>query len=354
MAFHATFRLSLSSSHKLIAMKTFFLHLFLLVVSAIQAQEIKPIPSIDAALKKYDFVQGQVIDKKDTIIYYLKNYQKKPTRLVVYIQGTDPNPIFTYSLNKGEYSLSRWFGDDYKLLDSTYTYAIIPKPALAGIFDRSKLEVPKEYHEKNYLEYRIRQIDLSIKDIIKRHLAKPEKIIVYGHSEGATIAAPLALKNKSITHLGFWSGNVLNNFYEFSLFNRIESLTGKQSDSLAHQNIMEIIDWYSSVIKKPILTDTDPMGYTNKRWSSFEKAPIEYLLKLDIPIYAYFATEDESTPIETAYLIPIQFMQNRKNNLTFNVCIGCNHSYEKEINSKKIKLWPKVFEEFIHWTDVEK
>jgi hypothetical protein len=335
-------------------MKTFFLHLFVFAVSAIQAQETKPAPTIDNALKKYDFVQGQVTDKQDTIIYYLKNYQKKPTKLVVYIQGTDPNPIFSYSQNKGEYSVSRWFGEDYKLLDSNYTYAIIPKPGMAGIFDKSKLSVPKEYQEKNYLEYRVKQIDLSINDIIKRHLAKPEKIIVYGHSEGATIAAPLALKNKSITHLGFWSGNVLNNFYEFSLFNRIESLTGKQSDSIAHQTIMGIIDWYSSVIKKPNLTDIDQMGYTNKRWSSFEKAPIEYLLKLDIPIYAYFATEDESTPIETAYLLPIQFMQNRKNNLTFNVCIGCNHSYEKEINGKKIKLWPNVFEEFLHWTDHNK
>ena len=213
------------------------------------------------------------------------------------------------------------------------------------------MKVPEEYYIKNHLEYRIKQIDLSIKDIIKNHITAPDKIIVYGHSEGATIAAPLALKNKAITHLGFWSGNVLNNFYEFALFNRIESLTGKQSDTLAHQNIMEIIEWYKSVIDNPNLTDIDHFGYTNKRWSSFEKAPIEYLLELDIPIYAYFATEDESTPIETAYLLPIQFMQKRKSNLTFDVCIGCNHTYEEERNGVLIKNWNKVFEDFINWTN---
>lgn len=324
--------------------------LLLCALVRVQAQENASVPTLQDALKKYDFIEGRVIDKNDTLFYYLKNYRQKPKNLVVYIQGTDPNPIFSYSKNKDGFSLSRWFGDDYKLLDSTYTYAIVPKPGLAGIVDKSKLTVPREYHEKNFLDYRVRQIDAAINDIIKRHLHQPGKIIVYGHSEGATIAAPLALKNKHITHLGFWSGNVLNNFYEFALFNRIEALKGLQSDSAAHQNILDILSWYRSVTQNPNATQQDQMGYTNKRWSSFEKAPIEYLLEVDIPVFAYFATKDESTPIETAYLLPVQFMQRKKNNLTFDVCMGCNHSYEKEENGTKVKLWGEVFKRFMEWS----
>ena len=105
---------------------------------------------------------------------------------------------------------------------------------------------------------------------------------------------------------------IINNFYEFSLFNRIESLQGKISDKEAHQNIMGIIEWYKSVIKDPNSTEIDHYGFTNKRWSTYEKAPIDYLTDLEIPIYALFSTEDESTPIETAYLLPIKFMEKRK------------------------------------------
>lgn len=334
-------------------MKIFFSGLFILVYSISMAQE-KAVPTLAMALEKYDFIEGQVQEGKDTITYYLKNYTEKPRNLVVFIQGTDAHPIFSYSLKEDKTTISRWFGDDYTHLDPSYTYAIIPKPGMAGIYNEAELSVPREYYEKNYLDYRVHQVDTAIRDIMSRHLENPDKVIVYGHSEGAVIAAPLALKNKNITHLGFWSGNVLNNFYEFSLFNRIASLEGKQSDSLAHTNIMGILEWYKSVIEHPNSTATDHFGFTNKRWSSYEKAPIAHLLELDIPIYAYFATEDESTPIETAYLLPVQFMQQRKENLTFEVCIGCDHGYVVEKNGKKISHWTKTFKKFMDWTRIKK
>jgi len=331
-------------------MKHIYLILLLLITTAGISQSVHT-PTIDDALNKYGFIEGKIIEDSDTITYYLRNYKTKPTKLVVFIQGTDANPIFSYKIKNGKSSIYRWFGDNYKLLDSTYTYAIIPKPGIDGIFNDEELSVPKEYYKKNYQEYRVNQINLSIEDIIKNHLEKPEKIIVYGHSEGAVIGASLANKNKNITHLGFWSGNVLNNFYEFSLFNRIETLQGKQSDSLAHNNIMGIIDWYKSVIKNPNSTEIDHFGFTNKRWSSYEKPPIDDLLAIDIPIYAVFGTKDESTPIETAYLLPVQFMQKRKENLTFDVCINCNHVYVEKDKEKEIKHWDRIFSEFIIWAN---
>lgn len=323
---------------------------FCILISTFGMSQTSQKSTINDALDQYGFLEGKIIKNSDTVIYYIRNYDIKPTKLVVFIQGTDANPIFSYSIKNGKKSIYRWFGDEYKLLDSTYTYAIIPKPGLDGIFNDENFSTPKEYYKKNYLEYRIKQINLSIEDIIKNHLKKPEKIIVYGHSEGAVIGASLANHNKNITHLGFWSGNILNNFYEFSLFNRIETLKGKQSDSIAHNNIMGIMDWYKSVIENPNSTEIDHFGFTNKRWSSYEKPPIEDLLSIDIPIYAVFGTKDESTPIETAYLLPIQFMQKRKGNLTFKVCMDCNHGYLEKRGDKVVKHWNRIFKAFINWT----
>jgi len=322
------------------------------------------VPTIDKALKSFDFLQEQIIDKNDTITYYLKEYTEKPKNLVVFIQGTGPNPIFSYKMKEGKPVYYKWFNDDYKNLDSTYTWAIIPKPGREGIFKNTNVnDVSSKFYKNDYQAYRVNQVDKSIKHIVENHLKQLDKIIVYGHSEGAPIGAALASINNSITHLGFWSGNVLNNFYEFSLFNRIESLQGKISDEEAHQNIMGIIKWYKSIIKNPNSTEIDHYGFTNKRWSTYEKAPIDYLTQLEIPIYALFSTEDESTPIETSYLLPIKFLEKRKENLTFEVCIGCDHSYQVEDeNTKgsrfnedgKKSLWIEQFNKFIKWTNTTK
>lgn len=333
-------------------MKYIILGLFLLVSLNAKTQNNNNL-FLKNALKKFNFIEGKVIQESDTITYYLKNYIKKPTKLVVYIQGTDANPIFSYKIKDGKPVFYRWFVDDYQKVDSTYTFAIIPKPGMEGIFHEDSIAIPQKYYENNYQGYRVNQIHQSIEHIIQNHLKRPEQVIVYGHSEGATIGAALALKNKNITNLGFWSGNVLNNFYEFSLFNRIEALKGQISDSLAHENIMGILNWYKGVIENPNSTELDHFGFTNKRWSTYEKPPIEDLLAIDIPIFAMFGTKDESTPIETAYLLPVQFMQKRKTNLTFEVCMNCNHSYIEKNGENIIHHWDEIFVKFMEWTKKE-
>lgn len=331
-------------------MKTVFLALLTSISSVCFAQK-NDVPNIHDALEKYNFVQEQFVSTGDTITYYLKNYKSKPSNLVIFIQGTDANPIFSYKKDKDTTNYIRWFGDDYKNLDSTYTYAIIPKPGMEGVLEDGNILVPQEYYEKNYLDYRTKQINASINHIIENHLTKPKKIIIYGHSEGAVIGATVATINEKITHLGFWSGNVLNNFYEFSLFNRIEALKGNTTDKEAHQSIMRILEWYNSVIQKPNSTEIDHFGFTNKRWATYEKAPIDYLMELTIPIYALFGTTDESTPIETAYLLPVKFIENRKENLTFEVCIGCDHSYKEKTREGVKSNWDEQFTKFIEWTN---
>jgi hypothetical protein len=328
--------------------KTVCISLITLISFSTWAQKI---PTISDALSNFGFNEQKIVSKSDTITYYLKNYTTKANNLVVFIQGTDPYPVFFYQVKKdGTTTLVKWFNDDYKTLDPTYAFAIIAKPGLSGIFEKENFSVPEKYHQNNYKEYRVNQIHLAIEDIRQRHLTNPKKIIVYGHSEGAQIAASLATVNKNITHLGFWSGNVSSNFYEFALFERIAVLKGQQTDSAAHANITGLIHWYQDILKNPHSTKVDQWGYTNRRWSSYEEAPVNDLLKIDIPIYAVFATGDESTPIETAYLLPIQFMQKGKDNLTFEVCMYCDHSYREKKDGKMINHWNEIFKKFIEWT----
>lgn len=328
--------------------KRFIIFILFIPIGLIPAQEI---PEMSLALDQFGFQQEFIFTKNDTLSYFLRKYKAKPKNLVVFIQGTDANPIFSFSKKEGVIAYFRWFNTDYESLDSTYTYAIIPKPGISHLFNENKIKIPKEFYKKNYLEYRVNQIDKSINHIVKNHLKNKKKVIVYGHSEGAAIGAALSNVNKNITHLGFWSGNVLHNFYEFSLFSRHEALKKNITDTQAHNQFNYFLNWYKSVIETPNATEIDNYGFTNKRWFSYEKPPIDYLLELEIPIYSLFATKDQSTPIETAYLLPIRFVEKRKRNLTFKVCIDCDHAYRKESNPDQILLWTEYFVDFIQWTD---
>lgn len=303
------------------------------------------------ALQQFGFSETQFVADGMEITYYLHQSVERPRHLVLFIQGTDPFPVFFYQPSDSGPRFIKIFSDDYQRLPDDYAYVVVAKPGLNGIRQWQQFDVPQAYQDANYRQRRVGDISASIRHLKQNLLGEGGDVIVYGHSEGAQIAASLARTHSGITHLGFWSGNVLNNFYEFALFERIAALQNQQSDAQAHQNIMALLDWYRSVLADPESTRPDDWGYTNRRWASYRHAPIEDLLALDIPIYAQFASEDDSTPIETAYLLPVQFLSAGKTNLDFHVCLGCDHSYRETGAETPVDHWPEIFDQFMAWTE---
>jgi len=88
---------------------------------------------LQQALTTFGFEERQVNLDDDVFFYYLKKNSAEPQKLVLFIQGTDANPLFTYSLKNGEVKYYRWFPADYTLLSEEYAYAIVPKPGMAGL-----------------------------------------------------------------------------------------------------------------------------------------------------------------------------------------------------------------------------
>lgn len=56
-----------------------------------------------------------------------------PTKLVLYLQGTSPDPLFSVESYNEVHTTYRWFPRDYKLLDDIYCYAIISKTGIPSI-----------------------------------------------------------------------------------------------------------------------------------------------------------------------------------------------------------------------------
>ena len=278
-----------------------------------------------------------------------------PNKLIVYLQGTTPvpEPFFNVEIKEGRYNYETYFPSDYELLDEDYAFAIIGYVGIAAF--KNEASDLEHYHKYNSLDYRVFQADTVINSINTNILKKLNAIIVYGHSEGAPVAAKLATINKKITHLGFWGGNALPDYYDFMLFDSKMYWSNKIDENELYSTILKRIESFENVAKDSlniIPENTDELTeYTNKRWWSYSEPPINHLLKIDIPIYVEVATNDESATIESAYLIPLEFIRLKKQNLTFNVCIGCDHGFSKKINNIEISLWSDIFIDFINWTE---
>jgi len=257
-------------------------------------------PTRQEVLDKFGFTEHTIYTPKDTVWFYIhKSENRMPTKLVLYLQGTSPDPLFTVESDNGVYTTYRWFPGDYKLLDDSYCYAIISKTGIPSISYGETIDYSR-YHENNSLENRVDRADLVIKYITKRLMRDVDKVIVYGHSEGAPVAAKLGTVNKQITHLGFWAGNALPDYFDFLLENSKANWARQTSDSVAFKNVEEILSSFKEIVKNK--RDARAKGkddYSAKRWWSYAEPPINNLLKLDIPIFVQVAGKDESAPIES-------------------------------------------------------
>ena len=96
------------------------------------------------------------------------------------------------------------------------------------------------------------------------------------------------------------------------------------------------------------------MGKTNsyKRWSGFSEPPIENLLQIDKPIFAVIGSKDKAVAVESAYLVPVEFIRHQKNNLTFKVYPGLDHGFKKQLADGTYEdYWDEVLMDFLNWVN---
>lgn len=307
------------------------------------------IPKKMDIVRHYGFEQKSIeINDEEIVFYTYQKGQQPKTKLIVYLQGSDPSPQFSYRIKDDKIQKLCWLNGEFNSLPKEYLYVVIEKIGFEGTINEDNIPKPIVYQEKNSLENRVSRASSVIDYITTKNVF--EKVIVYGHSEGAPVGAKLATINSKITHLGFWAGNALPDFFDFILENRIEYYKGSISDSLAQSRINKNIDGFNEIAKDS--SNTKGNGYTNLRWWSYSEPPINNLLKIDIPIYVQVASLDKSAPIESSYLIPLEFARLKKSNLSYNVCVGCDHGFSRTNNNGNVeRKWKEIFENFIEWTE---
>ncbi|MBG6131645.1 hypothetical protein IWQ47_003035 [Aquimarina sp. EL_43] len=298
-----------------------------------------------------------VITENDTINYhtYSKQNIDSINTLFIYLQGSRAKSLYQIQKREGSMSIRTTVPFDFATIPDHYLFVVISRKGFPFVTEKDKpFPVPKSYFENQTLTYRANQADVVINDLYDKYNKQIDKIIVLGHSEGSDVAAKLGTINKKITHFGYWSGGGNTQFIDFVTFIRKDVDKGNLTEQQAQVKIDSLFNDLRNIMSNPNATDKFWQGDDNsyKRWSHFSEPPVENLLQINKPIYAAIGTKDQAVALESAYLIPIEFIRHQKDNLTFKVYPDLDHGFGKEIeNGKFEEHWNDVFLDFLNWVD---
>ena len=306
--------------------------------------------------KYEEYKHFSVLKKNDTINYHI--YSTKNTKeaegIILFIQGSGAEPLFKIKKINDYVTIQSQVPFNLDKIPENFAFVVVSKKCLPFSTENDNFGVPNCFYENESLDYRVWQYNEVIKQILKKHIKNPKKVIVIGHSEGTDVVAKLGTVNKKITHIGFWSGGGITQYYDFALFIRKEVSEGKIDEQSAKQKTDSLLTKIKEIETESNSISKKWLGNTYKRWNHFSEPSINNLLKINIPIFVAFGAKDVSVPLESALLIPIEFIRHKKDNLTFKIYPDYDHSFNKvptNENEDWKSNWMDVFDEFIEWTN---
>ncbi len=300
-----------------------------------------------------EYKHYSIIKKKDTINFHLYSNEKieKLNSVLLFLQGSGSDPFMEVEIKDKSKYIKSQIPFDLDKIPKNFAFVVISKKGIPFSIKNTVFKTPKIFYEYESLEYRAKQADEVINYIKKNLINKPTKVVAIGHSEGSDVVAKLGTINKSLTHIGFWAGGGNTQYYDFALFTRKEVQKGNLTELQGKIKIDSLLNQFKEIQKEENSITKFWEGHTFRRWSKFSEPSIENLLKIKIPIFVTACEKDESVPIESSYLIPIEFIRKNKTNLTFKVYPNYDHSFMIDSEEKTEYHWMEVFDEFMNWTN---
>ncbi|MGV9003895.1 hypothetical protein [Flavobacterium sp.] len=266
--------------------------------------------------------------------------------LFFWCQGSLPQPVIKYNDKGALYGTFPFNVDDF--LD-TFHIVIVGKPDIPIISNVSELkenfcflnennQVTKSYSDKNYLDYYVKRNNFILQKLRNEKWVSKTILVVAGHSEGSTVAATMALKNKKITHLIYSSGNP---------YGRILSIL---EESIYYNQNYDTVDYWKIVVNnKDNLNFTG--GDTYKCTYSFSQPSAKALQKIKIPILITYGSKDWSAPFNNMFYL--ETITNKLKNITVIPYSNLDHNFfpvnEKLEPNYEIYNWENVGKDWINW-----
>jgi predicted esterase len=319
-----------------------------------------------------EYQHKKIIIKSDTINYhiYSKGRTEEKSKILIYFHGSGGNPLFMQTIktdtikmiengeskNKIQKSifLNTSVPFDLDRVPNDYVFVLISKKGVPFSADIDSYIPSQLFYKNESLNYRVWQGENVINDLTKKWIKKPNKIVIIGHSEGSDVVAKLGHKNKKITHIGYWAGGANTQYYDFALFIQKDVQSGKITQAEANKSLDSLFTVIKNIENDPNNTEKQWLGNPYRRWNQFNEPSIDNLLKISKPLFVAVAGKDESVPIESSLLIPIEFIRHKKDNLTFKIYPDYNHTFAvppKSENEEWSWEFMNVFDDFMKWVE---
>lgn len=308
----------------------------------------------DSSLQKFNFRYFKLVYKKDTVNILVKSKkgeELKQKPLFFFCQGSLPIPLILLD-EKGPFGTFPFTADS--VLDD-YHLVIIGKPGVPVVTEIDKLnkdftyydtktgKFPKEYIQRNYLEYYVNRNKEVINYLQKQLWVNKNKLVVAGHSEGSSIAATMAVKIKTVTHLIYSGGNPLGRMMTIITRSR-----QNETDSLSTD--LSFTEW-KNIIEQPENTEAAG-GDSYKTTFSFSKPLIGIFSKINIPVLVSYGTKDYGAAPFNDYL-RLEMIRIKKPTIFFKAYIGKEHNYFSLKKDGETDFddynWDKVIHDWLIW-----
>jgi len=162
-----------------------------------------------------------IIASKDTLL-------AKPAFLL--LQGSRPVPLIIDYGDAKDFSL---FPFDISPILEDYHLVVISKPFVPVIAGVDSLvngfiyaDILKQYSKANHLDTYISRTHLVLDFLTKESYVDTDRLLVFGHSEGSTVAVKVA-DHPSITHVALGACNPLGRVYQDIIETRVKEDVGE-------------------------------------------------------------------------------------------------------------------------------
>jgi len=302
---------------------------------------------------KIEFLPNLPYDKyelkteKDTITFYLSvSSSKSNLPLIVFVQGSGMNSLFTKSQNgqvRPEYGHMTW----YNVGQEKYRILIVEKPGVKYLQSGPS----KIFDQKFSLENFSNAIVGAINYTIQNEKIDKDKVLIAGHSEGGVVASRVAnLMNDKITNVAVMAGEGLSQLYSLYKFAEDGTFFNTEEHNMptSEQRIKYLTEKWKDILANPNSTDEMFWGFTYLRWSSMLKTSvIEELANYNGKILIIQGTEDKAVHPETAISSYTSLLSKGKQ-VELELIEKTDHSFN--ISDKPdTDGWKFVIEKIIQW-----
>ncbi|SDF33490.1 Prolyl oligopeptidase family protein [Massilia sp. PDC64] len=236
-------------------------------------------------------------------IRYVISQPAHKAPLVLFVQGSGCTPPFVGLGTPNRYSTVFNFvplaqrGDYAVMVVDKPNQPDAPPPGQPGVATACPAAFNAWFSYDTWLE--------TLRGALRHALALPwvdgSRVLVFGVSEGAVMAAGLARALPEVTHVALVGGTGTSQLFDFAA--NAYRAGSSDDDTLAH--LRDIDATVDAINANPRSTDKFAWGHTYLRWSSFfAQAPGENLVQSKARVYLASGMRDDSVPIlstEVAY-----------------------------------------------------